>query len=459
MATPNIVNVATINAKNATANLTGTSRTEAIDVPADKVAKINTILVANIDGSNAADITIEVSVDNGSNYVKLANTISVPADATLSFLENPIYLDETDLLYFTASAANDLSYFVSYELLDDAQEVLQAMANGGVIGPIQTVGSTPVSARVSTFNSSGTFTAQAPSSANYLIIGGGGSGGSSNAGGGGAGGYRASGFGPSPLRGSAFAVVKGQSYTVTVGAGGAQSTAGFGYSGNNGNASSVFCIESAGGGKGQGFGNYCHTGGPGGSGGGGGGRDGTPTGGSTVPGGSGNTPPTDPPQGNDGGDGFRISTTNAGGGGGGAGAAGGNSPGANNGGTGGAGVTNNITGSCVTYGGGGGGSTGGGSNYGAPQGTAGGGGPGGGGAAGAWKNNGTAGSANTGGGGGAGATVYCGSGSHCGPSYGGAGGSGKVVISEPASSFSIAPGMWTLAEVYDLRKTGDWTGF
>ena len=78
------------------------------------------ILVANIDGANAADITIEVSVDNGSNYVKLANTISVPADATLSFLENPIYLDETDLLYFTASAANDLSYFVSYEELDDA---------------------------------------------------------------------------------------------------------------------------------------------------------------------------------------------------------------------------------------------------------------------------------------------------------------------------------------------------
>ena len=120
MATPNIVNVATINAKNATALLDGTSRTTAVDVAADKVAKINTILVANVDGSNAADITIEVSIDNGSNYVKIANTISVPADATLSFLENPIYLDETDLLYFTASAANDLTYFVSYEELDDA---------------------------------------------------------------------------------------------------------------------------------------------------------------------------------------------------------------------------------------------------------------------------------------------------------------------------------------------------
>ena len=119
MATPNIVNVATINAKNATANLTGTSRTEAIDVAADKVAKINTILVANIDGTNAADITIEVSVDNGSNYVKIANTISVPADATLSFLENPIYLDETDILAVTASANSDLTYFVSYEEITD----------------------------------------------------------------------------------------------------------------------------------------------------------------------------------------------------------------------------------------------------------------------------------------------------------------------------------------------------
>ena len=88
MATPNIVNVATINAVNSTAQLANTNRTEAVDVPADKVAKINTILVA--------------------------------ADATLSFLENPIYLDETDLLYFTASAADDLTYFVSYELLDDA---------------------------------------------------------------------------------------------------------------------------------------------------------------------------------------------------------------------------------------------------------------------------------------------------------------------------------------------------
>ena len=119
MATPNIVSVATINAVNAAAAIT-TSRAAAIDVAAEKVAKVNTILVCNIDGSNACDVTIEVSIDNGSNFVALASTISVPADATLSFLETPIYLDETDLLYFTASANSDLTYFVSYETLDDA---------------------------------------------------------------------------------------------------------------------------------------------------------------------------------------------------------------------------------------------------------------------------------------------------------------------------------------------------
>ena len=118
MATRNIVNVATIFPRNAIGAIT-TSRASAVDVPAEKVAKINTILIANIDGTNAANVTIEVSINNGSDYFAIASTISVPADATLSFLENPIYLDETDILAVTASAANDLTYFVSYEEITD----------------------------------------------------------------------------------------------------------------------------------------------------------------------------------------------------------------------------------------------------------------------------------------------------------------------------------------------------
>ena len=119
MATPNLVNIATITPKNAMGTLGDTNRTTMIDVPADTAVRIDTILVANDDGTNAADCTLEISNDNGSTYFKIASTISVPADSTLSMIDTPIYLDETDLIAITAGAANDLDYHVSYvELVD-----------------------------------------------------------------------------------------------------------------------------------------------------------------------------------------------------------------------------------------------------------------------------------------------------------------------------------------------------
>ena len=115
MATPNIVNVATINAKNAAAKLTGTSRTEAIDVPADKVAKVNTILVANVDGTNAADIS--VSIYDGSTDRYIAKVISVPAKATqiLCAKDTYFYLEEGDSIRAVASVASDLELVIGYE--------------------------------------------------------------------------------------------------------------------------------------------------------------------------------------------------------------------------------------------------------------------------------------------------------------------------------------------------------
>ena len=121
MATPNLVSVATITPKNAMGNLGDTNRTTMIDVTAEYAAKVNTILIANVDGTNACDVTIEVSNDNGSTYYKIGSTISVPADSTLSFLDatGPLWLDETDLLAVTAGTASDLAWFVSYEEMAD----------------------------------------------------------------------------------------------------------------------------------------------------------------------------------------------------------------------------------------------------------------------------------------------------------------------------------------------------
>ena len=120
MATPNLINVDTITPVVAAGAVT-TSRADIVDVTAEYCAKINSLIIANIDGTNAADITVEVSTDNGSSYVKIANTISVPADSSLSLIgkDNGFYLDETDLLAVTASANSDLTYLVSYELMKD----------------------------------------------------------------------------------------------------------------------------------------------------------------------------------------------------------------------------------------------------------------------------------------------------------------------------------------------------
>jgi hypothetical protein len=119
MASVNIVNVTSILPFTVNGSAT-TSATDIIDVPADKLYKVNTILIANIDGTNAADITLGVSTNNGSNFYNIASTISVPADSTLSLLSTTLYLDETDLLRITASANSDLEYTVSGEILDDA---------------------------------------------------------------------------------------------------------------------------------------------------------------------------------------------------------------------------------------------------------------------------------------------------------------------------------------------------
>jgi hypothetical protein len=82
----------------------------------------------------------------------------------------------------------------------------------------------------------------------YMVVAGGGGGGAGRGGGGGAGGYRASGYGPSPLQGSNQSLSLG-TYAVTVGAGGA-GAANQCAVGALGSVSTFGCITSAGGGYG-----------------------------------------------------------------------------------------------------------------------------------------------------------------------------------------------------------------
>ena len=123
MAAPNIVNVATITAKTDTALLTGTSAVNALNNPASsgKVMKVNSLVISNVDASAAATITIGIypQDDIAGTAVVYANAVSVAPNSFLVAIDKAVgmYLEEDTSLGVTASAANDLTYTITYEEL------------------------------------------------------------------------------------------------------------------------------------------------------------------------------------------------------------------------------------------------------------------------------------------------------------------------------------------------------
>lgn len=276
------------------------------------------------------------------------------------------------------------------------------------------------------------------SAVEYLVVAGGASGGGgTGGGGGGAGGYKTA---------TGFAVSTGISYTVTIGAGGANVA--YGANGNPGSDSVFSTITSLGGGYGA-FGTIgTQVGGSGGSGGGGG--SGPTSGALGSAGGSGTAGP--PRQGYDGGRGAQVSGRHQqGGGGGGAGGIGGNADitGTGPAGDGGIAIYSSISSANVSYSGGGGG---GGHYIGTTRGGYGGGttpATGGGGNGANQDTPGTVGSVNTGGGGGGG-----GNGGAGGP--GQAGGSGIVILryadNYPAAASTTGSPTVTVTGGYRIYK-------
>ena len=121
MTAPNIVDVGTITGKTTYAALSTTSATTVLNNAASsgKVFKVNSLVVANVDGATAADITITVnSADDGAGTAyALAKTISVPADASLIVIDKStaVYLEEDRSIVATAGSANDLEIVISYD--------------------------------------------------------------------------------------------------------------------------------------------------------------------------------------------------------------------------------------------------------------------------------------------------------------------------------------------------------
>ena len=114
MAAPNVVNVGTITGKTAV-QAVGTSATAIVanTAASGKVFKVNALYVSNVDGTNNAEITIDLF--RSSTAYHIAKTLVVPADATIDVLTKAIYLEEGDALRLTANVTSDVEAICSYE--------------------------------------------------------------------------------------------------------------------------------------------------------------------------------------------------------------------------------------------------------------------------------------------------------------------------------------------------------
>lgn len=121
MAAPNIVGPTTITAKTAVlSSVTGATGTVLLSNAASsgKAFQVTTLYVANVDGTNAADVTIKVHAedDGGGTGRAICSTVSVPADATVIVIDKsaPIWLEEDRSIVVTPSASDDLEFVCSY---------------------------------------------------------------------------------------------------------------------------------------------------------------------------------------------------------------------------------------------------------------------------------------------------------------------------------------------------------
>jgi len=93
-----------------------------------QVMKINQIVAANVNGTNAVDTTVAIytngavaqgSAPSSGTAYPIASTVSVPADASLIVVDktSALYLMEGSSIIVTSGTASGITYTISYELI------------------------------------------------------------------------------------------------------------------------------------------------------------------------------------------------------------------------------------------------------------------------------------------------------------------------------------------------------
>lgn len=114
MAAPNIKTATTFYGKTAVYVVTTTPTNVVTNTAGSgKVFKINSLNIANVNGTASANITASLFRSNGE--YPLALTVAIPANNSLELISSRIYLEEGDSIRLTGSANGDLTAIISYE--------------------------------------------------------------------------------------------------------------------------------------------------------------------------------------------------------------------------------------------------------------------------------------------------------------------------------------------------------
>lgn len=120
MTAPNMVNITSMVGKYTNQDLAPGNAQTMISNPANsnKVYKVNTVIVTNIDGTNAADFNMFIETSGTSKY--LARSITVPADSNLVVIskDTALYLEEDMVLSAAAYTSGDLVCHCSWEEIE-----------------------------------------------------------------------------------------------------------------------------------------------------------------------------------------------------------------------------------------------------------------------------------------------------------------------------------------------------
>ena len=130
MANPNIAALTSLTGNTTYFTPTGTTAVVLLTNAAssNQVYRINQIVAANIDGTNAVDCTVSIytngavaqgSAPSGGTAYPIASTVSVPADASLIVVDKTtsIYLQENTCISVTSGTASKITYTISYEII------------------------------------------------------------------------------------------------------------------------------------------------------------------------------------------------------------------------------------------------------------------------------------------------------------------------------------------------------